>query len=232
MRESNDRDGLGTGIPESAALGADELARYFPATLYDFLPSGNGYKVRLVLALLGLPYRYVEVDLTVGASRTPDFMARNPIGKIPVLELADGTCLFESSAILWWLAEGTSLVPASRLGRQRVLQWMSFEQYNHEPTIAVRRARLLHPEFGELTESESVALLERGYQALGVMDGVLERQDFMAGSSLSIADIALYAYTHVADEGGFDLVRFRNVTRWLDAVAKQLPELPIDRVPA
>lgn len=211
--------------------GLDAIRGHFPATLYDFLPSGNGYKVRLVLALLDLPYRYVEVDLVRRASRTPEFLARNPIGKIPVLELVDGTALCESGAILWWLAEGTHLLPGSRLGRQRVLQWMSFEQYCHEPAIAVRRSRLLHPEFGELGEELSASLLERGYEALGVMEGHLVDEPFFVERSLTIADIALYGYTHVADQGGYDLGGYPAVRAWLERVKKELPDLPIDRVP-
>jgi glutathione S-transferase len=208
-----------------------EVSALFPATLYDFLSSGNGYKVRALLGLLELPYRYVEVDLLSRASRTPEFLARNPIGKIPVLELAEGTALCESNAILWWLAEGTELIPDSRLGRQRVLQWMSFEQYCHEPTIAVRRARTLHPEFGALAEDQWASLLERGYEALGVMEKVLAERAFFAGDRFTIADIALYAYTHVADQGGYDLGRFPAVRGWLERVRKSLPDLPIDRVP-
>jgi glutathione S-transferase len=208
-----------------------EITGLFPATLYDFLSSGNGYKVRVLLGLMELPYRYVEVDLLAGASRTPEFLARNPIGKIPVLELADGTALCESNAILWWLAEGSELVPETRLGRQRVLQWMSFEQYCHEPTIAVRRARLLHPEFGALSEEQWASLLERGYQALGVMEATLSEHTFLVGDRFGIADIALYAYTHVAHQGGYDLARFPGLRGWLERVKKALPDLPIDRVP-
>lgn len=208
-----------------------EVSSLFPATLYDFLSSGNGYKVRVMLGLLELPYTWVEVDLLSRGSRTPGFLARNPIGKIPVLELADGTALCESNAILWWLAEGGELLPDTRLGRQRVLQWMSFEQYCHEPSIAVRRARILHPGFGALEEEQASSLLERGYEALEVMEGVLAEQAFFAGDRFTIADIALYAYTHVADQGGYDLQRFPVVRDWLGRVAERLPDLPIDRVP-
>jgi len=208
-----------------------EVSSLFPATLYDFLSSGNGYKVRVMLGLLELPYTWVEVDLLSRASRTPEFLARNPIGKIPVLELADGTALCESNAILWWLAEGGELLPDTRLGRQRVLQWMGFEQYCHEPSIAVRRARILHPGFGPLGEEQGSLLLERGYEALAVMERVLSEQAFFAGERFTIADIALYAYTHVADQGGYDLQRFPAVRGWLARVAERLPDLPIDRVP-
>jgi len=214
-----------------ATPGAHEIAALFPATLYDFLSSGNGYKVRLLLRLLDLPFRYAEIDLLHGGSRTPEFLARNPIGKIPVLELADGTLLCESNSILWWLAEGTAWIPSSRLGRQRVLQWMSFEQYSHEPSIAVRRSRLLHPEFGSLTETQARELLERGHSALGVLERQLATQPFLVGPASSIADIALYAYTHVAHEGGFELERFPAVCAWLARMQKLLPDLRIDQVP-
>lgn len=209
----------------------DDIRGLFPATLHDFLPSGNGYKVRLLLALRELPFRYVEVDITCGASRTPAFLALNPIGKIPVLELADGTALCESNAILWWLAEDSPFLPSTRLGRQRVLQWLSFEQYSHEPSIAVRRARLQHPELGALDEAQAAALLERGHAALAVMEQRLAAHDFLVASGFTIADVALYAYTHVADEGGFDLARFPAVRAWLDRVRGRLPDLSIDRTP-
>jgi len=189
--------------------------------LYDFLASGNGYKVRLVLHQLGIPFELEEVDIARGESRTPAFLAKNPNGRIPVLELRDGTCLAESDAILWYLAEGTPLLPEDRLARAQVLQWMFFEQYSHEPYVAVARA-WLHL-FG--LDDERRRLLPQkqkgGYDALGVMEGHLASRSFFVAERYSIADVALYAYTHVAHEGGFDLARFPAVQRWLARVAAQ-----------
>ncbi|MDD9964726.1 MAG: glutathione S-transferase family protein [Myxococcales bacterium] len=209
-----------------------EIAALFPATLYDFLSSGNGYKVRLALAHLQLPYRYEEVDLVRGESRTSEFLARNPVGKIPVLVLADGTVLCESNAILWWLCEDSDWMPEGRLARQRVLQWMSFEQYNHEPTVAVLRARALHPEFGTLSEAQRTDLLKRGHLALDVMEQTLSRRPFLVEDQLSIADVALYAYTHVAHQGGYDLHRYSGIRAWLARCRQGLPALRIDETPA
>ena len=161
--------------------------------LYDFLPSGNGYKVRLLLHQLGKEYELIECDILAGDTRTPDFLEKNPNGRIPLLELADGVCLSESGAILNFLAEGTPFLPDDGLERARVLQWMFFEQYSHEPYVAV--ARFIH-EF-EPPESARWAdlpkLHERGYQALAVMESHLRDNAFFVGGRYTIADIALYA---------------------------------------
>ena len=197
-------------------------------TLHDFLESGNGYKVRLLLHQLAIPFRRVEHDILRGETRTPGFLAKNPNGRIPLLELEDGTCLAESNAIQWYLAEGTPLLPEDRLRRAQVLQWMFFEQYSHEPYIAVLRfwthAGRLAEKAAELPERR-----ERGYQALGVMEAHLAERDWFVGTGYSIADIALYAYTHVAGEGGFELERFPAVRRWLARVAGQPRHIPITR---
>ena len=197
-------------------------------TLHDFLESGNGYKVRLLLHQLEVPFRRVEHDILRGETRTPGFLAKNPNGRIPLLELEDGTCLAESNAIQWYLAEGTPLLPEDRLLRAQVLQWMFFEQYSHEPYIAVLRfwthAGRLAEKAAELPERR-----ERGYQALGVMEAHLAERDWFVGTGYSIADIALYAYTHVAGEGGFELERFPAVRRWLARVAGQPRHIPITR---
>src|SRR5438034_6037656 len=164
-------------------------------TLYDFMGSGNGYKVRLVLAQLGIPYTLVERDILKGETRTPEFLAKNPNGRIPTLQLEDGTCLSESDAILWYLAEGTKFAPADRLERARALQWMFFEQYSHEPYIAVARfLNRFHPDPASqraLADSKR----EGGNRALGVMEQHLEKQNFFVGPRYTVADIALYAYT-------------------------------------
>jgi glutathione S-transferase len=196
--------------------------------LHDYLVSGNGYKIRLLLHQLEIPFERIERDILRGETRTPEFLAKNPNGRIPLLELEDGSCLAESNAIQWYLAEGTPLLPEARLSRAQVLQWLFFEQYSHEPYIAVLRfwthAGRLAEKAAELPERR-----ERGYQALGVMEAHLARRDWFVGAGYSIADIALYAYTHVAGEGGFDLVGYPAVRRWLARVAGQPRHIPITR---
>ena len=195
--------------------------------LYDFLDSGNGYKVRLLLTLQGHAFERIEVDIDHGASRTPEFLKKNPNGRIPVLELDDGTCLAESNAILWYLADGTPFLPEGPVDRARVLQWMFFEQYSHEPNIAVSR-HWLHK--GELTADKRKMLetkAEQGLAALAVMQGRLKDHDFLAGDAYSIADISLYAYTHVAHEGGFDLEPYPAIRAWLERIAGQPGHIPI-----
>ena len=197
-------------------------------TLYDYLSSGNGYKCRLLLAQLGIPYRRVELDILKGETRTPEFLARNPNGRIPALELEDGTILSESDAILFYLAEGTPYLPDDRLGRAQVLQWMFFEQYSHEPFIAVARfiRHLLPPDTPRRTELPR--LEQGGYAALGVMERRLADHPFLVADRYTIADIALYGYTHVVDEGGFDLGGYPGVRAWMQRVAGQPGYLPID----
>jgi len=197
--------------------------------LYDFHDSGNGYKVRLLLAMLGIVYDYVEVDILAGETRTPAFLEKNPIGRIPVLEFDDGRCLAESDAILFHLAEGTPLLPADRFDRARVLQWMFFEQYSHEPYIAVCRFWLKHLDMTEDRRAVLAEKQERGRAALEVMERHLEGRTFFVGDSCTIADIALYAYTHVAPEGGFDLAGFPGVCAWLERIRRRPGHVPITR---
>jgi len=198
--------------------------------LHDYLPSGNGYKVRLLLTQLGIPFQRIEYDITRGETRTPEFLENvNANGRIPVLETEDGTLLSESNAILFFLAEGTPFLPDDRLEKARTLQWMFFEQYSHEPNIAVARA-WLHVFDVEMTEERRAALGARqklGYNALGVMEEHLVRNDYFAGGRYSIADIALYAYTHVADEGGFDLGGYPAILAWMERVSSQPKYIPI-----
>jgi glutathione S-transferase len=189
--------------------------------LYDDPISGNGDKVRLLLGRLGRDYEYVPVDVTKGATRRPSFLALNPNGRIPLLRLDDGSHLAESNAILVYLAEGTRFWPADRLGRAQALQWMFFEQYSHEPAIAVARYWRHLPEMDETQARRLPELDARGHAALGVMEGHLASRDFFVDAGFGVADIALYAYTHVADEGGFDLAGYPNVRAWLDRVAAQ-----------
>ena len=189
--------------------------------VYGMAMSGNCHKVRLILEQLGIPYEWHEVDILAGATRTPAFLAMNPNGKVPVLELDPGRFLAESNAILYFLADGTPFWPAGKLERAQVLQWMFFEQYSHEPYIAVARfiGKFLptdHPRQAELPK-----LLERGYQALEVMERHLGARAFFVGDRYSLADIALYAYTHVAADGGFALERFPAVRAWIERVAAE-----------
>jgi len=196
--------------------------------LYDYLESGNGYKVRLLLHQLGLPFERVELDILKGETRTPGFLAKNPNGRIPTLELEDGTFLPESNAILWYLAEGTPFLPAERLARAQALSWMCFEQYSHEPNIATLRF-WTHAGLLEQRAALVPGKREAGVAALGVMEGQLGRRPFFVGERYSIADIALYAYTHVAEEGGFPLAPYPAIRAWLARVAGQPRHIPITR---
>jgi len=196
-------------------------------TVYGMADSGNCYKVKLALEQLKLPYQWIEVSTTRGETRTREFLARNPNGQVPTLQLEDGAYLPESGAILWYLAEGTPLLPAERLARARVLQWMFFEQYSHEPCIAVARSILRYQPPDSPRRAELPRLQERGHKALGVMAQQLEKSDFFAGSKYSIADIALYAYTHCAADGGFELARYPAVLAWLMRVKSQPGHVPL-----
>ena len=196
--------------------------------LHDNLSSGNGYKARLLLAQLGVPFERVEYDIDRAETRTPKFLSMNPNGRVPVLELEDGRFLPESNAIIFYLAEGTPFLPDARFERAQVLRWAFFEQYSHEPNIASPRYWITHNL--PMTEERRVMLepkRELGYAALGVMEGHLKDREFFVGDRYSIADIALYAYTHVADEGGFDLGRFSAINAWLERVAAQPGHVPI-----
>jgi glutathione S-transferase len=194
--------------------------------LYDYLESGNGYKVRLLMHQLAVEYERIELDITHGATRTPEFLRMNRNGRIPLLVLDDGTCLPESNAIQFYLAEGTPLLPADRLGRAQVLQWMFFEQYSHEPYIAVVRF-WMHTGVAAQRQQEVEMRRARGYEALVVMEDHLKGRDFFVADTYTIADIALYAYTHVANEGGFDLEPYPAVRAWLGRVRSQPRHIPI-----
>ncbi len=188
-------------------------------TLYSTQSSGNSYKVRLLLARLGLPFRLVEVDIFAGEHRTPEFLAKHPEGRLPLLEFEDGTTLPESNAILFYLAEGTPLLPADRLARAEALRWMFFEQNNHEPGIAQARFWLNQVRGGrELRTHDIDRWMEEGYGALRIMERHLQLTPFFAGDQLSVADLALYPHTHVAPEGDFDLSHFPAVETWLARV--------------
>ena len=196
-------------------------------TVHGKSDSGNCYKVRLALEQLGLAYRWVEVDSTKGETQSAAFLAKNPNGKVPTLELEDGAFLPESNAILHYLAEGTPLLPKDRLGRARALQWMFFEQYSHEPYVAVARFICYYLPPDSPRRAELPRLQERGYQALGVMEQHLGKAPFFAGAAYSIADIALFAYTHCAADGGFDLAAYPAVSAWVERVRRQPRFVPL-----
>jgi glutathione S-transferase len=196
--------------------------------LYDSAVSGNCYKVRLLLAYLGVPYERRELSVVDRSNRDEVLGGLNPARRVPTLILDDGRPLGESGAILWYFGEGTELVPDDLYERAQVLQWMFFEQYDHEPAIAVTRFWLKYsggPEdFADRLEERAAA----GHRALAAMERHLEGREFLVGEGLSLADIALYAYTHVADEGGFDLGAYPAIRSWLARVAATPGHVPID----
>jgi len=202
-------------------------------TLYSMQWSGNCYKVRLALAQLGISYRLVELDIVKGETRTPEFLAKNPGGRVPLLEVAPGRYLPESNAILWYIAGGTSLAPEDRIDRAEALQWMFFEQHSLEPNLGQARFWLTLVKGGrELQQHSLEDWMEKGYQALSVMEKHLARRRFFAANRYTIADIALYAYTHVAHESDFDLSGFPALRAWLKRVASQPNYIPMDWHPA
>jgi glutathione S-transferase len=197
-------------------------------TLYDYLPSGNGYKVRLTAKHLNIPYRLVEIDITQGATRTPGFLAKNPNGRIPLLEVPGHGFLSESHAIISFLAEGSELMPADPWARAKLWQWLFFEQYNLEPNVATIRfwIKILHKTAAQLGE-RLTEKLAKGYEALGVLEQGLEGKEFLVADRFTLADIALYAYTHVAPEGGVSLDAYPNIRAWMTRVAAQPRHAPI-----
>jgi glutathione S-transferase len=198
-------------------------------TLYNMQTSGNCYKLRLVMAQLDIPFRLHDIDILKGESHTPQFLAINPNGKVPTLVLDGGRPITESGAALWYLADGTGLLPSDPYDRAQALQWMFFEQYSHEPYIAVARFWLsLMPGGREQKRADIDGWLDRGHQALAVMNQHLEHNEFFSGSAYSIADIALYAYTHMAHEGDFDLAPYGAIRAWLDRVSSQPGHIAID----
>jgi glutathione S-transferase len=194
--------------------------------LYNSQVSGNCYKVRLLFAHLGVPYERHEVDV-VDRSNRPELLGdKNPAQRVPTLVLDDGRSLGESGAILWYFGEGTRFVPEDRYERAQVLQWMFFEQYDHEPAIAV--VRFLVAYSGREPDPQVIEQrTQQGYRALGAMERHLDGRSFLVGDGMTLADIALYAYTHVADEGGFSLEDYPAVRAWLERVASEPGHVPI-----
>ena len=195
--------------------------------LYSMQRSGNSYKVRLALALLNAPYRAIEIDILRGESRTPDFLARNPSGQVPLLEVAEGRYLAESNAILWYVAGGTSLAPKSRVERAEALQWMFFEQHALEPNIGAAYFWLALVKGGRDLQTHALEdWMERGYAALQVMENHLKTREYFAAGQFTVADIALYGYTHVADRCDYDLSTFPAIRSWLRRVEQTPASCP------
>jgi glutathione S-transferase len=200
----------------------------FMYTLYSMRRSGNSYKVRLTLDRLGIPYRLIEVDILKGESRTPEFLAKNPNGQVPLLEVAPGRYLAESNAILWYVAGGSRLAPEDRIERAEALQWMFFEQHSLEPNIGAAYFWLALIKGGrELQSHAREDWMEHGYQALGVMEKHLSKHRYFVADHFTIADIALYAYTHVAEQCDFNLSRYPAIRDWLDQVSAEPGYVPM-----
>ncbi|MDQ2078415.1 glutathione S-transferase family protein [Marinimicrobium sp. ABcell2] len=199
--------------------------------LYDDPRSGNGYKVRLLLSHLSQPYQYVPIDILRGESRTTEFLQKNLNGRIPVLELDNGSSLPESNAILYFLAQGTDYWPTQPFEQAQVMQWLFFEQYSHEPNIATPRFWLTIKGLDDTPFNRQLLAQkqEAGNQALAVMNEHLQTRRFFVADRYSIADIALYAYTHEAHEGGFDLSRYPAVVAWLERVSAQPGHVTMDQ---
>jgi glutathione S-transferase len=196
-------------------------------TLYDYLPSGNGYKVRLTAKRLKIPYRLVQMDITRGATRTPDFLAKNPNGRIPLLETEHGF-LSESHAIISFLAEGSELIPTDAWQRARLWQWLSFEQYHIEPNVGTARFWLtsLHKTPQELGERLTDKIAQ-AHAALAQLDAGLAGKTFLLSERFTLADIALFAYTHVAPEAGITLQPYPHIRAWVERVQAQPDHAPI-----
>lgn len=190
-------------------------------TVYADIQSGNCYKIALLFSQLSIAHDWKPTFVVKGETKTPEFLALNPAGQIPVVVLDNGEVLTQSNAIINYFADGTDLMPQHALGRARVQEWQFYEQYNHEPTIAVRRfiKKFLGLPADRLADYER--LEEPGYRALQVMENRLQKHDFLVGDTYSVADISLYAYTHVADEGGFDLAGMPGVVAWINRVQQQ-----------
>lgn len=189
--------------------------------LYGMTGSGNCWKPKALLQMLGTPFEWVEVDIVSGQSRSAEFLAMNPNGKVPLLEIEPGKRLAESNAMLCYLAEGTQFLPDERYARAKVMEWLFFEQYSHEPYIASVRYWIRYLGKREAWRDKIAEAQPKGHAALAVMNARLGNTPFLAGERFTIADIALYAYTHVADEGGYELAGYPDIGRWLAAVEAQ-----------
>ena len=190
-------------------------------TVYGYSPSGNCHKLRMLLTQLGRDYKWIEIDSVHGATRTPEYLAKNPNGKVPMIETGDGRIMVESNAILCWLADGTKYFAGDAWQRAQTLAWMFFEQYSHEPYVAVARFICGWTPLDSPRRADLPKLRERGDAALAVMDRHLAAHEWFSSLGYGIADIALFGYTHCAADGGFDLAKFPNVVAWLARVRAQ-----------
>ena len=190
-------------------------------TVYGYSPSGNCHKLRMLLEHLGRDYRWIETDSARGATRTPEYLAKNPNAKVPMIELDDGRILTESNAILYWLADGTSYFAGDAWQRAQTLAWMFFEQYSHEPYVAVARFICGWTPIDSPRRADLPKLRERSHQALAVMEKHLAGNEWFSSTGYGIADIALFAYTHCAGDGGVDLAGYPAIRRWLERVCAQ-----------
>ena len=196
-------------------------------TIYGYSPSGNCHKLRMLLAHLGRDYRWIETDSPHGATRTAAYLAKNPNGKVPMIETDDGRTMVESNAILTWLADGTRYFAGDAWQRAQTLAWMFFEQYSHEPYVAVARFICGWTPIDSPRRADLPKLRERGDHALGVMERHLASNDWFSATGYGIADIALFGYTHCAKDGGFDLSLYPHVVAWLDRVCTQPGFVPM-----
>ena len=205
-------------------------------TIHGYSPSGNCHKLRMLLGHLGRvegrDFRWIETDSAHGATRTPDYLAKNPNGKVPMLETDDGRVMVESNAILAWLADGTPYFAGDAWQRAQTLSWMFFEQYSHEPYIAVARFICGWTPLDSPRRAELTRLRERGNEALAVMEKHLAASAWFSSNGYGIADIALFAYSHCAEDGGFNLAAYRAVSAWLDRVRAQPGFVPMAPVAA
>ena len=190
-------------------------------TVYGDIKSGNCYKIALLFSQLDIDHHWKEVLVVKGETHTDEFLVLNPAGQIPVVQLDNGEVLTQSNAIVNYFAEGTFLLPSNTLDRARVQEWQFYEQYNHEPTIAVRRYIKQFLGLPAARQAEFTSKEEGGYKALSVMESRLAKHQYLVGKSYSVADISLYAYTHVAEEGDFELSRFPGICDWLARVKQQ-----------
>ena len=188
--------------------------------IYGDIQSGNCYKIKLLCSLLGIEHEWIHVDIMAGDTSKGEFLKKNPNGKIPLLELDDGRCLSESNAILNYLAAGSQLLPSDTFKLAKVQQWQFFEQYSHEPYVAVARFIAKYLGLPDERKAEYEAKQSGGHMALAVMEKQLSTSPYLAGDSLTTADISLYGYTHVAHEGGFDLNEYPSVLEWIDRIQK------------
>jgi len=186
--------------------------------IYGDSQSGNCYKIKLLTSILNIKHQWVELDILAKDTHTPEFLQKNPNGKIPLLELDDGRCLSESNAILNYLSQGTVLASTDGFNQAKILQWQFFEQYSHEPYIAVARFIAKYLGLPDDKKDEFKSKQAGGHKALGIMEAQLSKSNFLVGNALTIADISLYGYTHVAHEGGFDLAHYPAIQKWIKRI--------------